>query len=172
MNRVLIDNSVLALGLLFALLFSQYLFKTKRPSVGKLSVFFLTLGSSIVHMNVWAHLFAVSIVNYQIAQQGGFHYDLRFYALIQFGVVLMLLSGYSLDQVKHLVRGDMIARKRLLYSIGLTILFSVPLIPFNPIASLPTLGSLVTLITLTVTRKQFDASAKEKNIAQPEIVLS
>lgn len=155
MNRVLIDNSVLALGLLFALIFSLYLNKTKLTTVSKLSVLFLTAGSSIVHMNVWAHLFAVSIVNYQIAQHGEFHYDLRFYTLIQFGVLLVLLSGYSLDQTKHLVRGNLTARKRLFYSIALTIAFSVPLIPFNPIASLPALGSLATLVTLAVNRKQF-----------------
>lgn len=144
----IVDGSVMSASLIFALWFSRQVVRRRVVPVRFRTLLSLCLGPSVAFMHMWAHMFAVVIVSVGRAQQGTFQYDLRFYALLQMGVVLLLLSGLSLHVIRRWAEGSPQLRKPLVAMALLQMAFSFPLFPFNPIGLLPGLAALLLLGTL------------------------
>lgn len=145
MNTALIDNLLLATACLIALLLTRFL---KDRQTGLAAAFFLLFPPLLVFLNMWAHTIAVVVVNYKRYLSGSFQYSFRFYSLLLFGVVFLVVSGLNLAQAKKLIRGDA-SRKTILHWLngGTAVLF-LPLAAINPIALLPVLASVVSSITV------------------------
>ncbi|GAB2942791.1 hypothetical protein GCM10027048_04310 [Hymenobacter coalescens] len=154
-QTTVIDLSVLALSLLFAVGFAYWVGHRSRRPVSLTLLAGLSLGPATAFVHMWAHMFAVSLVNVLRFAEGKFEYTLRLYALLQLGAVLLLISGLSLHVIRRWAASGAPALERPLVGLALLqMLFSFPLFPFNPIGILPGLAAVLLLLTLAVTRRQ------------------
>jgi len=97
---------------------------------------------------------------------GAFHYSFHFYALILFGIVFIVTSGFSIHFSKQFINGDG-TRKTPLHTINAaTALLFIPMILINPIALLPVLASLVSSATIAISsrNRQFRRTAKDEPV--------
>ena len=106
----------------------------------------------------------IAVVGRALAGKGGgpggtFVYDFRFYALLLFGVTLIIPAVAALTAVRRLTRGDA-AGGRLAVSASLVLLaLNIPLVPIQAFAMAPSLFALVNLVALWSARKHFRAPA-------------
>ena len=143
MNQQLIDNTLLASAALTALFITRF---TKGRKAGGVSSFFLLFAPLIIFLNMRAHTIAVSIVNMKRYQAGSFHYSFSFYALLLFGIVFIIVSGFNIDGARKRINGDT-RQERKIHSLNLaTALLFLPLMFINPIALLPVLASILSSI--------------------------
>lgn len=155
-----VDLTVLALSLAFAVGFAYWVNRRRRVPVPLTLLAGLSLGPATAFVHMWAHLFAISLVNILRYTRGEFEYNLRFYALMQLGIVLLLISGLSLHIIRRWATGGPALERPLLVLAGLQMLFSFPLYPFNPIGMLPGLAAVLLLLVLAGTRPQRRAIAQ------------
>lgn len=145
MNHILIDNSLLAASLLIAVIVSKTL---KDRKTGILFSTILLFSPLITFLNMWAHTFAVSIVNARRYFAGTFQYNFAFYSLLLFGVVFIVMSGFAIHYSKKYITGDK-GKKRSIYLFNLLILLSfLPVVFINPLASLPIIAAIISSVTL------------------------
>jgi Kef-type K+ transport system membrane component KefB len=167
-QTAIMDLTVLALSLGFAVAFAYWVSRRRRVPVPLTVLAGLSLGPSTAFVHMWAHLFAISIVNFLRFTRGEFEYNLRFYALMQLGVVLLLISGLSLHVIRRWAAGAPALERPLIALAGLQMLFSFPLYPFNPIGMLPGLAAVLLLLVLALTgaqRRAIRAAATEYALA-------
>jgi hypothetical protein len=103
-------------------------------------------------LNMVAHLIAVSTYAVIRYQAGVFQYDMKFYALMQFGTLLLLLNGYLLNRIKHLSRGNWQVYQQIVIACVLQSAIIFPLFPFNPISLLPVITSVFLILCLAFAR--------------------
>jgi hypothetical protein len=145
MNHLIIDNALLALACLLALLITRF---TKKRKAGGVSSFFLLFAPLIIFLNMWAHTVAVSIVNIKRVQAGSFQYSFSFYSMLLFGIVFIISSGFTIDCTRKIIKGDMGQKPKILWLNLATALLFLPMMFINPIALLPVLASIVSSVTL------------------------
>lgn len=145
MNQVIIDNSLLVTAALVALLITRFAKERKTGAVGS---FFILFAPLVIFLNMWAHVTAVSIVNYQRYLAGNFKYSFSFYGLLLFGIVFIVVSGINISCARKRIKGDTTQKPTILWlNLGTSLLF-LPMIYFNPIALLPVLASIVSSLAL------------------------
>lgn len=145
MNQVIIDNTLLAIAGITALLITRFTKERKTPVVGS---FFLLFSPLIIFLNMWAHSIAVLIVNYDRYQSGNFQFNFHFYSLLLLGVVFIIVSGINISCARKHIKGDQTQKPLMLWINAATALLFLPLIFINPISLLPVLASIVSTITL------------------------
>jgi hypothetical protein len=145
MNHVIIDNALLALACVSAILITRF---SKGRKAEGVSSFFLLFSPLVVFLNMWAHTVAVSIVNIKRYQAGSFHYSFSFYSLLLFGIVFIIVSGFNIDCSRKIIKGDMRQKPKILWFNLATALLFLPMMFFNPIALLPVLASIVSSVAL------------------------
>ncbi|KAA3438805.1 hypothetical protein [Rufibacter hautae] len=155
LDTQLIDSLLLVMTVLSSAAFT-YFINRRRPSGGKGMVFtflFVFLAQYTL-LNICAHLVAVSVVAGIKMRAGSFVYDMRFYTLIQFGVLLALLNGYLFRGVRQVCLGKERRLKNMVVACCLQMLISFPLFPFNPLSLLPVMTSLALMLLLVVARRK------------------
>lgn len=159
MTQTLIDNTLLALSLVTAILL--VLLGSKRRTAIVPAVLLL-YSPFVVFLNMWAHNVAVLVASYNRYLAGVFVYDFRFYSLLLFGAVFIVVSGLNFNYARKIINGDSSHKKIIHWLNGLTTLFFLPLFTLNPIALLPVIASVISSITLTVMK-----SGKEELTSGP-----
>jgi hypothetical protein len=147
MNQVIIDNSLLVSACITAILMVRF---TSARKAGAISSFFLLFSPLVIFLNMWAHTIAVSIVNYKRYTMGTFQFGFTFYSLILMGVVFIVVSGINIHMARKTITGNL-SHVRSIHWLNLaTGLLFLPVVPMNPIASLPVIASVVSSITLVL----------------------
>ncbi|MDQ3292041.1 MAG: hypothetical protein M3Q05_12205, partial [Bacteroidota bacterium] len=124
-------------------------------------------------LNVFAHLIAVTTVAIIKANASTFGYDLRFYTLIQFGVLLAILNSYLLGEITRICQGNWKNYSGIYKAGALQILITLPLVPFNPISFLPTLTAIsLMLLVYRASRQQTLQTPLKTEIQNTELVLT
>jgi hypothetical protein len=164
MNRELIDNSILLIAAIVAIIIIKC---SRQRTTGAWSSFFLLFPALIIFLNMWAHTVAVIIVNIQRCLAGKFQYSFTFYGLVFFGVVFILVSGYNIHLSRKRITGDASVNKRIHVTNIITSIGFLPMVLLNPIASLPVLASIVSSISLAFLK----ISAKSKLNAKVHTAL-
>lgn len=149
MNQPLIDNSLLALAFITAILMVRSNSGRRFPL---LSSFFLLFAPLVIFFNMWAHTVAVLIVNYKRYVSGTFEYSFHFYSLVLFGVVFIIISGMNIDYARKLINGHQ-AYKTKLHSLNvITGLLFLPVFFINPLGLLPVIASVISSLTLVLAK--------------------
>ncbi|RYY97637.1 MAG: hypothetical protein EOO11_10310 [Chitinophagaceae bacterium] len=149
MNQALIDNSLLSLACLCALLLT---WTTKRRRAGSLPSFLLLFAALVVFLNMWAHTVAVLLVNWARYRSGIFYYTFAFYGQLLLGVTAIFLSGFGIHYARRHIRGVAGQRRSLYWLNAATIALFLPVIPLNPIGALPVLAALLSVLTLVFSK--------------------
>jgi hypothetical protein len=152
MNTLYYDLIVAAATLLCSFIYNFFLYRHPRYASKKGFTYFLTCLAMYPLLNMLAHLIAVSTYAIIRLQAGAFEYDMKFYALIQFGVLLLLINLYVLNQIKHISCGNWSVFTQIVIACVLQSLIVLPLVPFNPISFLPVLTSILLVLRLTFAR--------------------
>lgn len=145
MNQVLIDNSLLALAALAAVLLVRF---SPARTGGAVFSFFLLFPPLVVFANMWAHTVAVAIVNFQRYAAGTFQYSFTVYSLLLFGVVFIVLSGMNLHYSRRYMEGVLRHKRTILWLNGATALGFLPVVFLNPLGALPVIASVVSTIAV------------------------
>ncbi|RNI22689.1 hypothetical protein [Rufibacter latericius] len=166
-NTQLVDSLLLVVTVLASLIFT-YLVSRKRilDFRSKVLTFLMAFLAQYTLLNICAHLIAVTAVAMIKAKAGTFVYDMRFYTLIQFGVLLALINGYLVAGVKRVCLGKELVLSNMVKACLLQIFISVPLFPFNPLSLLPGVASIFLMVLLIIThrRKTFALPSESKEI--------
>jgi hypothetical protein len=133
-------------------IYNFFLYRHHGYAAKKGFTYFLTCMAMYPLLNMIAHLIAVSTYAIIRLQVGAFVYDMRFYALIQFGVLLVLINIYLLNQIKQISRGNWSVFRQIVIASVLQSMIVLPLFPFNPISLLPVLTSILLVVRLIVAR--------------------
>jgi hypothetical protein len=145
MNQVIIDNTLLVIALPSALFVSRQL---RDRQAGLLFATFLLFPPVLVFLNMWAHTIAVAVVNVRRMQTGTFHYNFAVYSLFLFGIVFIVLSGFTIHFVNKYLRGNLKDRRTVFLLNLLTTVLFLPVGFINPIGFLPVLASIFSCILL------------------------
>lgn len=162
-NKELADLSVLLITLVATPLFCLSLFRHPDFSQKKGFILFLSFLAMYPLLNMVGHIIAISIISYFSYQDGTFFYDFRFYSLILYGVVFLLINGYSLYCIKHLSRGNQSHYTPLIRINLLQIILISPSFVLNPIALLPSIASLLIIFRLVVAKR----SREKEKVSTP-----
>lgn len=145
MNQVIIDNALLVIACITALLVTR---STKERKIPVVASFFLLFSHLIIFLNMWAHTIAVLFVNYERYQAGNFQFSFHFYSLLFLGIVFIIVSGINISCARKRIKGDGTQKPLMLCLNAGTALLFLPLILLNPISLLPVLASITSSITL------------------------
>jgi uncharacterized protein with PQ loop repeat len=104
-------------------------------------------------LNMVAHLIAVSTFAIIRMGAGVFQYDMKFYALMQFGVLLLLINGYLLNCINQISRGNWEVYRQVVTACVLQCAITLPLFPFNPIGLLPVITSVLLVARLAFAKR-------------------
>ena len=159
MNQVLIDNCLIVLSIVTAILISRFLKRRKAGVVFSTLILFPPL---LVFLNMWAHTIVISILNVKRYQAGSFHYNFTVYSQLLFGIVFIFLSGATIHFSKKYISG-LANQKRNIYLANLaTTIFFLPVGFITPIGFLPVLTSIFSSTILFIYNPY-----KEKKINYP-----
>jgi hypothetical protein len=168
MNTLYYDLIVAAATLLSCFVYNFFLYRHPAYVSKKGFTYFLTSMAMYPLLNMLAHLIAISTYAIIRLQAGAFQYDIKFYALIQFGVLLVLINIYLLNQIKHISRGNWSVYSQIVIACVLQSLIVLPLFPFNPISLLPVLTSILLVLRIAVARYGRNANAVDMRLQQVE----
>jgi hypothetical protein len=144
-NTPLIDNSILAVACIIAILMVRF---DKQRKTGAIASFFLLFSPLVIFINMWGHTVAVSIVNYQRYVAGNFRYTFNLYGLLLFGVVFIVVSGMNIAAARKRIKGDIQQHTSILWINLFTATLFLPLAYFNPISLLPVIASITSTVAL------------------------
>ncbi|WP_210490251.1 hypothetical protein [Rufibacter aurantiacus] len=154
----LIDSIILVVTVFFSATFTYVIHRGKPlGKKGMVFSFLLVFLAQYTLLNICAHLIAVTAVALIKMRAGTFVYDMRFYTLIQFGVLLAIINGYLFRSVKQICLGKEQRFRNLVKACCLQILISLPLFPFNPLSLLPvmTSGAIMLLVYVALRKGIF-----------------
>jgi hypothetical protein len=151
MNQPLIDNSILALAFLTAILIVRF---SAGRRLGWFPSFLLLFAPLVIFFNMWGHTIAVLIVNYKRYLSGSFQYGFHFYSLLLFGIVFIGISGLNIHWTRCAISGDKSQRIKIHGLNAITTLLFLPLFLINPIALLPVMASAVSSLTLVLAKSE------------------
>jgi hypothetical protein len=153
MNTLYYDSFVLALTIPACWLYNYFLYKHPGYSSKKGFTFFLVFLAMYPLLNMVAHLIAVGTFAFIRYQAGVFQYDMKFYALIQFGTLLLLLNTYLLNRITYISRSNWQVYQQIVIACVLQSAIIFPLFPFNPISFLPVITSVLLILSLAFARR-------------------
>ncbi|MDO1445658.1 hypothetical protein Q0590_05325 [Rhodocytophaga aerolata] len=153
MNTLSTDLLILAITIVCCFLYNFVLYRHPEYASKKGFTYFLVFLAMYPLLNMMAHLIAITTFAVIRIQAGVFQYDMKFYTLIQFGVLLVLINGYLLHAIQQLSRGNKTVYRSVVLACVLQSAIILPLFPFNPISLLPVITSGLLLLTLTFTLK-------------------
>ena len=145
LNTQYIDSLLFVITVLASMAYCYFLFRQPAYNFKKGLAFGLISLALYALLNMSVHLIAVTTVAVLKARAGTFEYDLRFYTLIQFGVLLFFINWYLLRGIKQICRQNWANYRNIQVVCGLQILITLPLFPFNPISLLPVIISVLLL---------------------------
>lgn len=159
-DRELVDASLLLLALATTPVYGYVLFRHPSFCQKKAFTLFLLFLALYPFLTMLGHIVAISTLAILNASHDVFVYDFRFYALILFGVVFMLLNAYSLNRIALLSRGNWQAGKQLRYAALLQLVLILPSVVLNPMGYMPSTASLLIMgsLYLAECRKQAPAA--------------
>lgn len=173
LNHQYIDNFLFVITGISSLAFCYIINRKKPLHLSKAYIFSLVFLSLYTLLNICAHLIAVAAVAIVKAKAGIFAYDLRFYTLLQFGVLLVIINVYLLRKTIRIIRGDWDNYRGIYKACILQILISLPLVPFNPLSLLPFITSVpLMLLVYRASRRYVLVSESEAAITAPELRLN
>lgn len=164
MNQVIIDNSLLVIAGITALLVTRF---TKERKIPVVASFFLLFCPLIIFLNMWAHTIAVLIVNYNRYQSGSFQFSFHFYSLLFLGIVFIMVSGINISCARKRIKGDVTQKSLMHWMNAVTALLFLPLIFINPISLLPVLASIASSITLVLLKPATPTLVYDRNYKSP-----
>jgi len=150
-------------------------FKVTRKAYGAvrgIAVYFLLFGPCAIFIHMCFHLIDVSYGAALAIIDGDFVYNFRFYALILMGSVLAKLSFNLIKAaIAKCLKADQ-ANKKIAENLIYINLISIPTVFFTPIGSLPTIASLIILISLPFIFKKRVKSVDSKQQPQewPDVI--
>ncbi|MDQ4139734.1 MAG: hypothetical protein M3142_04350 [Bacteroidota bacterium] len=172
-HQQLIDSLLFVITVLATVVYCYYIQKKKILALSKGLAFSLVFLTLYTYLNICAHLIAVTTVALIKAGAGTFVYDLRFYTLIQFGVLLAIINSYLLRRVNRIALGDWNNYQGVYKACLLQILITLPLFPFNPISLLPTLTAVPLMVLVFRVRRRYTFVSEIKaEINTPELILN
>jgi hypothetical protein len=164
MNTLTYDLIVLAVTLPCCFVYNFYLYRHPEYASNKGLTYLLGFLVMYPLLNMVAHLVAVTTFAIIRLQAGVFHYDIKFYTLIQFGVLLVLINGYLLHCIQQISRGKKSVYRKVVWACILQSAITLPLFPFNPVSLLPALCSLLLILTMYI-------SLRSRHLAAGKSVL-
>ena len=147
MNELLIDNALLVISFLIAIIIIRM---AKKRKTGIFYSFFLLFPALLVFLNMWAHTFAVIIVNFKRYQAGSFHYNFLFYSHLLFGLVFILLSGVLIHFSRGRIEGQRNLQKPILIVNGIMAVLFLPVGFINPLGFLPVISAILSSATIGI----------------------
>ena len=154
-NTQLADSTVFALAVISSWFIGNYFYRQRQVAVKKTPLLLVVFAATWCLLNMVGHLVAVLWVNIIRMQQGAFTYTFHFYGLLLMGVVFFGLNVFQLNRIKSMMQGNYYLRRQLFMSCGMLALLSFPLFPLNPIGLLPVISSVLIVVTIAATKKQW-----------------
>ncbi|MBC5772611.1 hypothetical protein H8S95_00920 [Pontibacter sp. KCTC 32443] len=159
-NTALVDSGLILLALIGGWFYSDFLYRTRETAFKRLPLFLMVFAGFWCLFNWLGHTIAVLIFNIKTMQVGTFVYSYHFYSLLLMGIAFAIFSGYQLNQIRLLSRGEKVYRQLKQVSF-LIMALSLPIFPLNPIGLLPVISSILILVTAAATRKQWKRARTE-----------
>lgn len=153
MNTLYYDFIVLAVTIPACFIYNFFLYKNPDYSSKKAFTWFLVFLALYPLMNMIAHLIAVGTLSILRFHAGVFKYDLKFYTLIQFGILLGIINIYILNRINQISRGNWLVYKNITIASALQSAIVLPLFPFNPISILPVMTSVLLVLRLLAAKR-------------------
>lgn len=149
-----LDYDIIVLIVTLVSCFVYNFFLSRHPAyISKKGFTFLLVFLAMYPLlNMIAHLIAVGAFSVIRWQKGVFQYDIKLYALIQFGILLVLINAYLLSCIKQISRGNWGTYRQIILSCFLQSAIVLPLFPFNPLSLLPVATSLILVMRLLLAR--------------------
>ncbi|WP_162055836.1 hypothetical protein [Pontibacter pamirensis] len=148
MSTLAYDLVVLIVTFFCCLVYNFLLYRHPAYVAKKGFTYLLVFLAMYPLLNMIAHLIAVGTLSVIRWQHGVFQYDIKFYALTQFAVLLILINAYLLSCIKQISRGNWGTYRHMVLACVLQIAIVLPLFPFNPISLLPVATSFILVIRL------------------------
>jgi hypothetical protein len=145
MNQVFIDNSLILLSLICAIIVTKAL---KQRKTGPFFSTLLLFPSLLIFLNMWAHTVAVIITNIKRFNAGTFQYNFTVYSYLLFGFTFIVLSGFSIHYSKKYIQGEATQILGIYLLNLLTAILFIPVGFINPIGFLPVLASIFSSLVL------------------------
>ena len=145
----IIDFSLIIVSILLSL---TTVYALKNKTVRKVPAFFLVFAPMLVFMNMWAHSWAILIVNYERYVKGGFTYSFTFYGLLLMGFAGLMVSGLNIHVSKKMIKGELQYKKTILLLNLITTMIFLPIGFINPLGFLPVLCSIASTITVLLVK--------------------
>ncbi len=153
LNQDLIDGLLLLITLVATPAFCFFIFRQPAFCQKKGFIFFLAFLAMYPLLNMLAHIIVISTLAIINATNGAFTYDFRFYSLMLYGVIFMLLNAYSLNRIVQLSSGKWQVCRQLHIAALLQAMLILPSFVLNPLALLPTITSLLMMGRLYLAQK-------------------
>jgi hypothetical protein len=162
-----IDLIVLSLCFVFTLLNTFRMVRAATEPIREVPAFFLIFGAtSIVFFMGFGHLFEISYHAVENIMKGTFVFDFRFYSLILMGMLLLSLSVGMLQRIADRLNGKTTSSYPIFKSAILIVLISAPAGIFTPIAYVPAIACLISLLFLPLTVKKRVPEVKKKTVIE------
>lgn len=163
-NTQVVDLSLIALALILGGFSAFNYTKKQRTSVKAFPMFLVWTAGLWCLLNWIGHILAVFYVSSQAIMDGSFTYSYYFYSLIFMGIVFFLLSLLQLRIISKMSQKGIGPYKHLKWVSAMIILLSLPIIPLNPLGSLPVISSIIILTTVAITKKSWFLADKPDDI--------
>lgn len=153
MNTLYYDLIVLAVTIPACFIYNFFLYRNSGYSSKKAFTWLLVFLGMYPLLNMVAHLIAVGTLAILRLHAGVFQYDIKFYTLIQFGILLFIINAYILNQINQISRGNWVVYRNIVLASALQIAIILPLFPFNPISFLPVATSILLILRVVIARR-------------------
>jgi hypothetical protein len=157
-NTQLVDSGLVVLAIVGGLWLAQRFYRNRNVAVGKFTLIVVNTAALWCLFNWVAHTVAVVILNVQRMLAGSWTYTFHFYALMLMGITFIGLSVFQVNRIQLMSRGKYYLFNQLTLVCWIIILLSLPIAPINPIGLLPVLSSSLILVTMAVTRDQWNST--------------
>ena len=157
-NTQLVDSALVVLAIAGGLWLAQRFYSNRNVAVRKFTLIVVNTAALWCLFNWIAHIIAVVVVNVQRMLAGSWNYTFYFYALILMGITFTGLSIFQLNRIQLMSRGKYYLFNQLTLVSWVIILLSLPIAPLNPIGLLPVMSSSLILLTMAVTRNQWNST--------------
>ena len=169
-NKEYTDLFLLLITLVATPIFCLRLYRHPLFNQKKGFIMYLSFLAMYPLINMIGHIVAISIFTYLSIQDGTFVYTFHTYSLLLYGVLFLLINGYTLSGIKQLSRGNWHLYKSVVRMNGLQIVLIFPSFFLNPLALLPTAASLLIIISLAVAKRKREKQESHNQIYQRSAV--
>ncbi|GAB3181764.1 hypothetical protein [Telluribacter humicola] len=163
-NKENTDLLLLLITLVVTPIFCLRLYRHPQFNQKKSFMMYLSFLAMYPLINMIGHIVAISTFTYLSIQDGTFIYTFRTYSLLLYGVIFLLINGYTLSGITNLSRGNWQYYTPLIRMNIIQIILILPSFILNPLALLPSITSLLIIISLTVAKRKKGLSIKPDQI--------